>query len=49
MRRSEGPGVTQVPTTRGRPFANGNSGRKAGSKNRLHSLQRHCWKAKLTS
>ena len=25
---------TQVPTTRGRPFADGNAGRKAGSKNR---------------
>src|SRR5271166_4892353 len=36
MRRSDGPDVTQVPTTRtrGRPFANGNPGRKPGSKNR---------------
>jgi hypothetical protein len=38
MRRSEGPGATQVPTTRGRPFANGNSGRKPGSKNRTTLL-----------
>lgn len=34
MRRSNTPEVTQVPTTRGRPFANGNPGRKPGSKNR---------------
>ena len=34
MRRSDGPDVTQLPTTRGRPFANGNPGRKPGSKNR---------------
>ena len=26
--------MTKVPTTRGRPFANGNGGRKPGSKNR---------------
>ena len=32
MRRSDGPDVT--PTTRGRPFVNGNPGRKRGSKNR---------------
>ena len=34
MPRSDGPDVTKVPTTRGRPFANGNPGRKPGSKNR---------------
>src|ERR1700678_3300298 len=38
MRRSEGPVATRVPTTRGRPFANGNSGRKPGSKNRTTLL-----------
>jgi hypothetical protein len=34
MRRSDGPEAPPVPATRGRPFAKGNSGRKAGSKNR---------------
>jgi hypothetical protein len=34
MRRSGHPGVPQVPAVRGRPFADGNSGRKPGSKNR---------------
>lgn len=36
MRRSESPGVTQA--TRGRPFINGNSGRRRGSKNRSTRL-----------
>jgi hypothetical protein len=34
MRRSNDPKATQVPTTRGRPFATGNPGRKLGSRNR---------------
>ena len=34
MRRSDAPKASQVPATRGRPFANGNLGRKPGSKNR---------------
>ena len=34
MSRSDGGDVRQIPTTRGRPFANGNPGRKPGSKNR---------------
>ncbi len=34
MRRSDGPEASHVPAPRGRPFANGNSGRKRGSKNR---------------
>jgi hypothetical protein len=34
MRRSGHPGDSQVPAVRGRPFADGNSGRKPGSKNR---------------
>ncbi len=33
MSRSDGPDPRQIPTTRGRPFANGNPGRKPGSKN----------------
>jgi len=33
MRQSR-PEMTQVPATRGRPFQNGNPGRKPGSKNR---------------
>jgi hypothetical protein len=33
MRQSR-PELTQVPATRGRPFQNGNPGRKPGSKNR---------------
>jgi hypothetical protein len=34
MSRSNGPEAPPVPTTRGRPFPNGNPGRKPGSKNR---------------
>ncbi len=34
MRRSDDPDMTNYPATRGRPFANGNPGRKRGSKNR---------------
>jgi hypothetical protein len=34
MRQLGIPETTQVPATRGRPFANGNPGRKPGSKNR---------------
>ena len=34
MRQSENPETLQVPAPRGRPFANGNPGRKPGSKNR---------------
>ena len=34
MRHSGVPETSQVPATRGRPFANGNPGRKVGSKNR---------------
>ena len=34
MRRTDRLGATQTPTPRGRPFANGNPGRKPGSKNR---------------
>jgi hypothetical protein len=34
MRGSGNPETIRVPTTRGRPFANGNPGRKPGSKNR---------------
>ena len=34
MRRTDRLGASQTPTTRGRPFANGNPGRKPGSKNR---------------
>jgi hypothetical protein len=32
--RDSDPETISVPTTRGRPFANGNPGRKRGSKNR---------------
>jgi hypothetical protein len=39
MRQSNGPEATKVPTTtRGRPFGNGNPGRKPGSKNRATLL-----------
>ena len=38
MSRSDGPDVPQVPTTIGRPFANGNPGRPQGSKNRTTRL-----------
>ena len=34
MRQSRNPEPRLVPATRGRPFANGNSGRRTGSKNR---------------
>jgi hypothetical protein len=34
MRQSRSPEIIHVPATRGRPFANGNPGRKPGSKNR---------------
>ena len=34
MRQSRNPETIHVPATRGRPFANGNPGRKPGSKNR---------------
>jgi len=34
MRQSRNPEPYRVPATRGKPFASGNSGRKAGSKNR---------------
>jgi len=34
MRQSRNPEPYRVPATRGKPFANGNSGRKAGSRNR---------------
>jgi hypothetical protein len=34
MRRSDTAAVPLVPSVRGRPFANGNSGRKPGSQNR---------------
>jgi hypothetical protein len=34
MRQSGNPDMTHVPAPRGRPFANGNPGRKPGSKNR---------------
>ena len=34
MRRSNGPDTLRIPATRGRPFAEGNPGRKPGSKNR---------------
>jgi hypothetical protein len=34
MRQSDNPKASQVSATRGRPFANGNPGRKPGSKNR---------------
>ena len=38
MRRTDRLGVTETPTTRGRPFINGNPGRKPGSKNRATLL-----------
>ena len=38
MSRSDGPDAPQVPTTIGRPFANGNPGRNPGSKNRTTLL-----------
>ena len=38
MSRSDGSDVTQIPNTRGRPFANGNPGRPPGSKNRTTLL-----------
>jgi hypothetical protein len=38
MSRSDGPDAPQVPTTPGRPFANGNPGRPPGSKNRTTLL-----------
>ena len=42
MSRSDGPDApqvpTQIPTTIGRPFANGNAGRPPGSKNRTTVL-----------
>jgi len=34
MRQSRNPEPYRVPATRGKPFANGNSGRRTGSKNR---------------
>ncbi len=34
MRQSPRPGLPGISTPRGRPFVNGNSGRKEGSKNR---------------
>ena len=34
MQHSDKSKATRVPATRGRPFANGNAGRKPGSKNR---------------
>jgi len=34
MRQSRNPEPYRVPATRGKPFASGNSGRKAGSRNR---------------
>ena len=34
MRRSNGPDATRIPVARGRPFAEGNPGRRVGSKNR---------------
>jgi len=37
MRQSR-PELTQVPATRGRPFVNGNPGRKPGSKNRTTAV-----------
>ena len=33
MRRSNGPDTPRIPATRGRPFAEGNPGRRPGSKN----------------
>jgi hypothetical protein len=38
MRQSRNPEIIHVPTTRGRPFANGNPGRPPGSKNRTTLL-----------
>jgi hypothetical protein len=38
MRRSNGPDTFKISATRGRPFAEGNPGRKPGSKNRSTQL-----------
>ena len=38
MSQSDRPELSRIPTTRGRPFARGNPGRKPGSKNRSTAL-----------